>query len=67
MTPKEASEIIGCSPQQVRTLIRSGKLRATKIKAPGGRHSYDLSKRVVNKYRDQPQSCGYPRGKRRKP
>ncbi len=32
MTPNEAANILGCSTQQVRTLIRTGKLKAKKRK-----------------------------------
>jgi len=66
MTPKKAAAVIGCSPQQVRTLIRNGMLRARMIKTdcnPGYR--YDVTSKEAQRYRDQPQGRGYPRGRKR--
>lgn len=65
MTPKEAADYIGCSPQQVRTLIRRGKIKARKHKIPGGRkpgYCYLISKKEAERYRDAPQRQGWPRG-----
>lgn len=61
---REAAAIIGCSPQQVRTLIRSGRLKATPVHTPFG-HYFELLRKDVEKYRDIPQLVGYPRGRRR--
>ena len=46
MTPKEAAVILDVSPQQVRTLIRTGKLKARKVKCIGG-YFYDLTRSEV--------------------
>ena len=61
MTPKEAAAIIGCSPQQVRTLIRSGRIKATQVKCPQG-YYYNITRREAERYRDTPQKMGWPRG-----
>ncbi len=66
MTAKEAAKIIGCSPQQVRTLIRTKKLRAKKEKTPWGSYCYTIKKREAICYRNKPQTSGYPRGQARK-
>jgi len=67
MTPREAAEIIGCSSQQVRHLIRIGTLRATVTQSAvtGYQPRYSLTKREVERYRDKPQERGYPRGRKR--
>ena len=71
MTPSKAAKVIGCSPQQVRTLIRTGVLRATKtlsfIDSRGQEHyTYVCNKRDVKRYASKPQGKGYPRGRSRK-
>lgn len=66
ITVREASVRIGCSPQQVRTLIRSGKLRAKKSPLPlGGGYYYLIDERDVTKY-SKTQLRGWPRGRSRK-
>lgn len=63
MTPRQAAAIIGCSPQQVRTLIRTGKIKATKRPTPTfPGYCYSVSRREAERYRDKPQIKGWPRG-----
>ena len=66
MTPEQAAKVIGCSPQQVRTLIRSGTIKASQRKTPWGSHYYDIEPREAKRYRDIPQGRGFPRGQKRK-
>lgn len=68
MTPSQAAAIIGCTPQQVRTLIRTGKLRARRIAAPVNRQGYvyDITPGEARRYARKPQQGGYPRGASRK-
>jgi excisionase family DNA binding protein len=61
MTAKEAAKVIGCSSQQVRHLIKVGKIRAEKYEIPGGFY-YDISQKEVERYRDIEQRGGWPRG-----
>lgn len=61
MTPKEAAKVIGCSPQQVRTLIRTGKIKATKREGLRG-VVYNVSLREATRYKNKPQTRGWPRG-----
>jgi len=61
MTAKEAACVIGCSPQQVRVLIRKGAIQATRRKMPGG-YYYDVSQVEAERYRDTEQTKGWPRG-----
>ncbi len=63
MTPVEAAAVIGCSPQQVRYLIRTEKLSAIRLPIPGG-FVYAIQKCEVLRYRDNPQHGGWPRGRR---
>jgi len=64
MTPSEAARVIGCTPGQVRHLIRIGTLRASRVRRPGG-YCYDLHRPAVVRYRDRPQTHGFPRGAKR--
>jgi len=68
MTTKEAAEVIGCSPQQVRTLIRTGKLRATKNPSKNNQFGYEyaITKRTAERHRDNGPTRGWPRGTPRK-
>lgn len=66
MTPSQAARVIGCSTQQVRTLIRSGKIKARKRKAEFG-YYYDITQEEAERYRDEKPDRGWPRGKARKP
>ena len=65
MTATEAAKIIGISPSQVRTLIRKKKIKAKRVKYPGG-YYYQIQKREAIRYRNIPQTIGYPRGVARK-
>ena len=67
MTPRQAAKIIGCCTSHVRTLIRKGKLQAKKIAAlydPTG-YYYEVSLTEAKRYRDLPQTKGFPRGQSR--
>ena len=67
MSPRQASLIIGCTPQHVRTLIRAGNLSAVKIATRDlPFYRYNVSLTEATRYRDQPQRRGYPRGRSRK-
>jgi len=62
VTATEAAALIGCSPAQVRVLIRTGKIKAIKRKMPGG-YYYVVSVAEAKRYRDTPQKHGgWPRG-----
>ena len=61
MTATQAARIIGCSPQQVRVLIRKGTIKATRWDMPGG-YYYDVSQVEAERYRDTEQTKGWPRG-----
>ena len=64
MTPSQAADVIGCSPQQVRTLIRIGKLCARKVVTRNNQHGYryEISRKEAERYRNTPQGRGRPRG-----
>lgn len=64
MTPTQAAKIIGCTPGQVRTLVRAGKIGATKTKQPGG-YYYEITPQEVKRY-SKIVNGGWPRGKKRK-
>jgi len=67
MTPSQAAKVIGCCASHVRTLIRNGKLQAKKIAAlydPTG-YYYEVSITEAKRYRDKPQTVGFPRGQSR--
>jgi hypothetical protein len=66
ITPSQAAEIIGCSPQQVRTLIRGGKIKAKKIYLPYGGYVYTLTKEEAGRYASKEILYGFPRGSKRK-
>ena len=67
VTPTQAARMIGCSPQQVCTLIRTGKLIAIKEETDCNQHGfrYFLSIQSVKAYAKKPQTKGFPRGKKR--
>jgi len=70
MTPKQAAELIGCSPQHVRTLIRTGKLQATRVLTPdwGSGYIYDIQPVTAKLYKQAKlDHGGWPRGRSRKP
>ena len=64
MIPAQASRIIGCSPTQVRVLIRKKKIKAVHREMPGG-YYYDVSLSEARRYRDTEQTGGWPRGQSR--
>ena len=67
MTPAQAAKLIGISPQQVRTLIRNGAMKARKHNTgikPGFR--YDISEKEAARVRSTKQTAGWPRGRKRK-
>ena len=69
MTPREAAELIGCSPQHVRTLVRAGKLPATRKPTDCNQHGYRLviTRRDAQRFRDTPRrGPGRPRGSKNK-
>ncbi len=63
MTPAQAAVIIGCCKQQVRTLIRNGKLKAARRRSRNNQHGYIyiISREEAVKYRDRPIGRGRPR------
>ena len=67
MTVREAAELIGCNLRHIRTLISAGKLRARKVPTPLTRvgYYYQITLREAKRYRDTPQSQGWPRGEPR--
>ena len=69
ITPKQAASIVGCSPQQIRYLIRKNILRATKVATDCNQHGYRYSifAHEAERYAKQPQATGFPRGQKRQP
>ena len=65
MRATEAAIIIGCTPQEVRYLVRIGKLRASRQPMPGGFY-WEVHASDVHTYACKPQTQGFPRGKHRK-
>lgn len=66
MTPREASVKIGCSPQHVRTLIRTKKMEATKLPLRGRKgHEYDVSAKEVQRIKRFKPTKGWKRGRSR--
>lgn len=64
MSPTQAASIIGCTPQQVRTLIRTGKLKARKKPTTANQHGYlyEITEAEAVRVRDTEQTRGWPRG-----
>ena len=64
MTPSQAAIVIGCSPQQVRTLIRTGKIQAERVDTPFGFY-YNVTQTEAEQYRDSSPNYGrgWPRGR----
>ena len=67
MTPRQAATRIGCTPGQVRTLIRNGTLRARKVKSDANQLGYrwSVTEASVAAYAAKPQTGGWPRGEAR--
>lgn len=66
MTVKEAAAIIGCTTQQICTLIRCGTLPARRVNRPSGNgYTYSVTVFAAKRYRDKPTHGGYPRGRSR--
>ncbi len=61
----EAAKLIGCSPSQVRVLLRSGKIKGQKWSTEIGEY-WTVNKHSTEQYRDTQQHGGYPRGRKRK-
>lgn len=68
LTPKQAAAVIGCTVGTVRELIRTGKLAAETYADPdkAGCTRYRISQAEAERYRDLPQTVGFPRGAKRK-
>jgi len=67
VTLKEAAKIVGCSPQHLRYLIRTGKAKAT-TKAGGPKNFvwYEMTEREARRLRDNPPKArGVPRGSKK--
>lgn len=64
MTAVEAAKVIGCHVRYVRLLVQLGKFKAEKKVTPIGDY-WDISADQVEKFRDTPQECGFPRGHKR--
>ncbi len=67
MTPSQAAKVIGCTPGQVRTLIRTGKIQARMnlVPNPYGGYYYDIKPHEVRRYA-KTKTGGWPRGQSRK-
>lgn len=65
MTPRQAAAVIGCTANQVRHLIRSGRIKARRIESETFGFSYEVSPGEAERYRDSEQSKGFPRGAKR--
>lgn len=69
MTTTEAAELIGISTNQVRLLVRKGKIKARLVTINGHLSTlrYEVDKRSAEKYRDNPPDPrGWKRGRSRK-
>lgn len=68
ITTNEAARIIGCSPQQVRTLARKGKLIWTKKESARNPKGYDMriDKKDAERYAKTVPKQGWPRGVKRR-
>lgn len=67
MTPAQAAKEIGCSPQYVRILIRTGKILAV-VEQVFEQACYSISTAEVQRYKALPyKSRGVKRGVKRKP
>lgn len=67
MTTREAAQVIGCTIQHVRTLIRAKRLKARRVRNQYAYH-WCIEPGEAERYRDTPLSGrGFPRGGHRKP
>ena len=66
MTTNEAAEYIGCSIQNIRYLIRKGKLEANVHHTLQGQKYYTVKTESVKLYKEQPQIQGWKRGRSRR-
>lgn len=65
LTPSQAAAIIGCSDNNVRTLIKAGKLRGRVTSTPWGSVYYLVREEDARAYASTVQTRGWPRGKAR--
>jgi len=66
MNTQQAAKFIGCSINHIRTLIRQGKLHATKVHKTYG-YVFDIDSIEVGFYSNTKQkNGGFPRGQKRK-
>ena len=77
MNVRKAAEVLGCSPQHVRTLIRSGRLRGRKVpltvQSKGSEprrigFTWSITRAEVERFAalpGDPKGRGYPRGRPR--
>lgn len=56
MTPAQAAEYIGCSPQWIRAMIKKRALRAKKVRTRNNQHGYeyDITKAEADRVKDGP-------------
>lgn len=68
MNPREAAELIGCTTSYLRALIRSERVRATRVPSQDNRHGYvyRITKSEVNRFKRLPVTGQGCRGKPRK-
>lgn len=67
LSTKEAAKLIGCSVNQVRHLVRKGKLKAKRVSSKRNPAGYDLqiSQLSAKAYSKRIYARGWPRGVRR--
>jgi len=66
LTSRQAADVIGCGVHQVRNLVRQGKLSAKRSLFPNQYgYCFRIAKEEVEQYASQPQTQGYPRGRKR--
>lgn len=56
MSPSEVADLLGCSAQHVRLLIRQGKIRATPVPTPGKKalsYRYEVSLKEAIRVADE--------------
>lgn len=68
VTTNQAAAIIGCSPQQVRTLVRKGTLPSERVPSKRNPTGYDIRvpKSAAQAYSKRVPRRGWPRGVKRK-